>query len=261
VALLVLKLVLVPLLIGAVSLANTRLGPRRAGVLTGLPIVAGPTAFWLATEQGPRFGVIAAQATLAGELSLAVFCVLYARACERLAWGASLAVALFGYAASTLCMQQLSLPFAVSLSLGMLSTPLVLALAPRPSLPARPRAVPRRELALRMSAGALLVLALSAAAPALGPRLSGLLTIFPVATSVLAVSAQRAAGAAEAQHLLRGLAAGLYCLTAFFAALALLLEQCGVALAFSLALGAALSVQIGVLALAAPRPQTPAPGG
>lgn len=50
-------------------------------------------------------------------------------------------------------------------------------------------------------------------------------------------------------HLLRGLAAGLYCLTAFFVTLALALEPLGVAAAFALAVVASLLVQAAVLAL------------
>ena len=77
------KLVLVPLLIAAITVAGQRLGPRIAGALTGLPVVAGPVAFFFAIEQGTAFGAHAAVATLGGLLSLAVFCVVYAAAAQR----------------------------------------------------------------------------------------------------------------------------------------------------------------------------------
>jgi hypothetical protein len=48
------KLVLVPLLIGAITVAGARLGPRIAGVLTGLPVVAGPIVLFLASTTVPR---------------------------------------------------------------------------------------------------------------------------------------------------------------------------------------------------------------
>src|SRR5690606_3315319 len=113
----------------------------------------------------------------------------------------------------------------------------------------------RAELGLRMLAGALLVLAITAAAGALGTTWSGLLTIFPIATSVLAVSSQRSGGAAQTQHLLRGLGTGLYGLTAFFAVLALALERWGVGGAFFAALVAAGSTQAAVFGALAYRAQ------
>jgi len=65
----VIKLVLVPLLIAAITAAGERLGPRIAGALTGLPVVAGPIALFIALEQGPAFAARAAVATLAGEVA------------------------------------------------------------------------------------------------------------------------------------------------------------------------------------------------
>ena len=92
-----------------------------------------------------------------------------------------------------------------------------------------------------------MVVALTGVADLLGPRLSGLLTVFPIAASVLAAFSHRSLGAPFAIHLLRGLAAGLYCLTAFFLALALLLERAGIAGAFAVAVLASLAVQAIVL--------------
>jgi hypothetical protein len=104
------------------------------------------------------------------------------------------------------------------------------------------------EFVLRMLAGATLVSVISSAAHLLGTTWSGLLTIFPIATSVLAVTAQRSAGPDQTLHLLRGLGAGLYSLTAFFATLALGLPRWGIAGTFLAAVAAAVLVQLVVLA-------------
>jgi hypothetical protein len=248
-AVLAAKLALVPLLIAGITIAGARLGPRIAGVLTGLPVVAGPIVLFLALEQGPDFAARSARATLAGEASLGVFCVLYAYACLRAPWWATVAIGWLGFAVATAAFDRLdpSLPAAVALALA---TPIVLgAVMPRPPLPTHTAATSRVDLAVRMGAGVVLVLALTAVAAHLGPRLSGLLTVFPVATTVLAVFSHRMQGAAFAVHLLCGLAAGLYCLTAFFLTLALALEPLGVAPAFAAAVVASLVVQAAVLAL------------
>jgi hypothetical protein len=241
------KLALVPVLIAAISLAGARLGPRVAGALTGLPVVAGPIALFLALEQGPAFAAHAAVATLAGEGSLAVFCLLYAWTCLGAPWWASVVVGWAGFAAATLLFGRLAPPLVTAAAVALLAPAVILALSPRPRASHALRAVPPGELALRMAAGAALVVALTALAAALGPRLSGLLTVFPVAVSVLAVFSHRAHGGPFAVQLLRGLATGLYSLTAFFATLALTLERLGVAGAFALATVATVATQLVVL--------------
>ena len=124
-------------------------------------------------------------------------------------------------------------------------------LAPQPSGPPQPRSVPRLEIGLRMLAGASLVLALTTAARELGTTWSGLLTIFPIATSVLAASSQRSGGPDQTLHLLRGLGSGLYSLTAFFATLAFGPERWSVAGAFLAASAAALVAQLTLFVLLA----------
>jgi hypothetical protein len=242
------KLVLVPLLIAAITLAGARFGPRVAGVLTGLPVVAGPIVLFLAIEQGPAFAARSAKATLAGEGSLAVFCVFYGWTALRGAWWTSVAVGWAGFVASTLLLDRVPLSLAAA-SLVALATPLVVTTTmPRTAAPRGMPDVTGGEIALRMAAGVVLMLALTGVARTLGPHLSGLLTVFPVATTVLAVFSHRAHGAGFAVQLLRGLALGLYSLTAFFLTLALALEALGTTLGFLVASAASFAVQAGVLA-------------
>lgn len=241
------KLLLVPLLIAAITVAGQRLGPRMAGALTGLPVVAGPVALFLALEQGPSFAARAAVATLAGEASLGVFCVLYAGSAMRGPWGASVVVGWLGFALATLVLQSFAIPLPAALALALATPIAIRAATPRPVLPLRGGTVSRAEMVLRMAAGAAMVAALTGIAELLGPRLSGLLTVFPIAASVLAVFSHRSLGAAFAVHLLRGLAAGLFSLTAFFLALALLLERAGTTWAFAAAVLASVAVQLVVL--------------
>ena len=243
------KLVLVPLFIAAITLAGVRFGPRAAGVLTGLPVVAGPIAVFLALEQGPGFAARSAAATLAGEGSLAVFCIVYAAAAPATSCWPRTALGWAAFLASTLAFDALdpSLPAAAAIALA---APLaVLGATPRPNVVrGGGAAVPSRELALRMGAGVLLTLVLTGLAGALGPRLAGLLTVFPIATTILAAFSHRTAGAPFAIRLLRGLAAGLYSLTAFFLALAVVLARWGTGVGFAAATAAALAVQAVVFA-------------
>jgi hypothetical protein len=74
---LVLKLVLVPIFIGAVSLAGRRWGSTVGGWLIGLPLTSGLVAFFLAVEQGDAFAFKAAEAIMLGIVSVFAFCLVY----------------------------------------------------------------------------------------------------------------------------------------------------------------------------------------
>jgi hypothetical protein len=126
----------------------------------------------------------------------------------------------------------------------------VIRLAPRPDVGRGANGgVGASEIGMRMLAGMTLMLALTALAHVLGPRLSGLLTVFPIATTILVAFAHRSDGGAFAVQLLRGLAGGLYCLAAFFIVLAFTLAALGIAPAFALASVAAVVTQAVVLRL------------
>lgn len=240
-----------PCLIAAITLAGARFGPRVAGALTGLPVVAGPIVLFLAIEQGAPFAARSAAATLAGEASLAAFCILYGRTALCAPWWVSVAVGWTGFVASTVALDRLALPLATASVVAVTAPVVVLAAMPRPAVEPVVTDVTRGEIALRMAAGVVLMLVLTGIAHALGPRLSGLLTVFPIATTVLAVFSHRAHGAAFAVRLLRGLALGLYSLTAFFLTLAVGLERLDTAGGFLAAAAAAIAVQALVLAASA----------
>jgi len=100
-----------------------------------------------------------------------------------------------------------------------------------------------------MAVATAFVVALTAVAPLLGPRLAGLAAPFPLYATVLATFAHRIQGAAPAIGVLRGLLLGLFAFAAFFLTLAELLAGQGVALAFVAAAAVLLVVQGGSLAV------------
>ena len=92
VALLALKLVLTPLLIGVASLGARRWGPTAGGWIVALPLTSGPVALFLALDRGPTFAAAAAHASLAGCLAIAAYCLAYSRLADR-GWRSALTVA------------------------------------------------------------------------------------------------------------------------------------------------------------------------
>lgn len=65
----ILKLVLVPSIIGAASWVGRRWGPAVSGWLVGLPFTSAPITFFLALSHGPAFAADSAHGTLAGAIS------------------------------------------------------------------------------------------------------------------------------------------------------------------------------------------------
>ncbi|NQD35720.1 hypothetical protein HPT27_01720 [Permianibacter sp. IMCC34836] len=244
--LLLLKLTLVPTLILLISLAGARWGSRVAGILAGFPIVAGPILLFLALEQGVAFAAQSAISTLYGLLAISAYCLSFCWLALRLRWWLCLPLAwlVFVAVASLLRLLPISLPLAAMLSV------LVITLAPRafPQLVIdhAPQPVPRSELFWRLGSAAMLVWLLTTVADWLGPGWSGLLTLFPVAGSVLGAFAARGGGAGQATALLRGMITGLYGLWLFFVLAALLLPRLGL-LSFLPALLAAVAVQAALL--------------
>jgi hypothetical protein len=116
-------------------------------------------------------------------------------------------------------------------------------LLPHGMAPASVGRAPPWELWLRMGAGAALTLAVTGAAEGIGAAWSGVLSVFPVLSFVLAVFSQRLHGADFAIALLRAMATGMWSFAAFCLALALALPALGVAGGFTAALAATLAVQ------------------
>jgi hypothetical protein len=239
-----LKLFLVPSLIGAITLASRRWGPGVAGWLSGFPIVSAPVLFFFAVDQGPQFASDAAVATLSAVFAVFLFSLAYAWTATRADWHASLAAGMLGYFSLVGLLSLIGPPVWVSAPLIVVMVAAAPRLFPPGGAPREGQAGGMADLALRMIAGAALVVALTWFASDLGPRLSGLFAMFPVLGTVLAVFSHRHSGAPFTITLLRGMTLGYYAFSTFCLVLALALPRLSVALAFMLALGSAALIQI-----------------
>lgn len=238
----ILKLTIVPLFIAGVTLAGRRWGAGLAGLLGGLPVVAGPIVVFIALEQGPRFGALTATAAIAAIASLLVFGVAYCWASVRWPWPAALGCALAAWLLSAAALASLpSLPY-VALAVAGLALIVAPRVLPR-SLPPVVSRESHNDLFYRMLTGALLTLTVTGAAATLGEVWSGLLAVFPVIGSILAVFTHRAQGPHQVAHMYRGMVRGLYSFAAFFVVLSILWTRTEFWNACVLAIGAGMAVQ------------------
>ena len=241
-----LRILLAPALIGAASLAGRRWGPAVSGWLVGLPLTSAPVTLLLALEHGPAFAAQVALGTLAGTASQVLFAIAYAWLARRHGWLLAFVGGSLTFAVSTALLAGLRVPLAVLASAVVVVLVLGLRAIPAPRREARlaTAPLPRWDLPARMVVATLIVGMLIGLAPVLGPRVTGLLSPFPVYAAILTVFGHRAQGGPTAIGVLRGLLAGLFGFVGFFVVVAGSIERFGIAPAFVAATLVALVVQL-----------------
>ncbi|NIE66716.1 hypothetical protein [Burkholderia sp. Ax-1719] len=216
-----LKLTLVPLFLLFVSISGKLWGPRVAGWLAGLPVVAGPILFLLVMDHGTAFGARAATLSLYAILASESFNFAYAWTCRTRPWWLALAAGLSAWFAAACVLSRLPVSWPWALAVALTATCFGQTFLPRSTASASGAKLTSKDLASRMAAGAALTLIVTALSARLGPAWSGLLAVFPLLGSVLAVSSHRAHGAPFVIALLRGMVLGRFGFAAFCLTLAM----------------------------------------
>ena len=212
-----------------------------AGLLGGFPVVAGPIVTILAMEQGQVFGAQASIATISSVAGVAIFALAYSWVGLRAQWWWALLAATCAWCAGALALSCLPPRIEWALLVAVTSLAITPYLLP-PVAPQPVSAGGMHDLPYRMLTGALLTLVVTTVAASVGAAWSGLLSVFPVLGSVLAVFMHRAQGPAHVVLMYKGLLRGLFSLVAYFVTLALVWTRvdfwtgCALALCSSLAM-------------------------
>src|SRR3989442_7257654 len=224
-----LKLLLVPSLMAAVTLAGRRWGPTVAGVLVGLPLTSAPVVFLLALEHGTAFAAQSAVGVLVGLVPLGSFYLAYGLLARRGPWPACVAAGWCAYLVAAVALRAAA-PSPLTAFLGAVAfLTVVMMLLPR-GTPGGPAArAPSWDIPFRMVTATAVVIALTGLAHALGPRLSGLLAPFPVTGAVLSIFTHRLDGDDAVVRLIRGMGLASFTFAVFFLVLAELLDRRGTA--------------------------------
>jgi hypothetical protein len=247
VGLLALKLTLTPGVIVGATLAARRFGPSVGGWLIGLPVTAGPVLLFLALAHGARFAEHVAVGLVAGVAAQAAFVLGYATACRfGASWrlGLLTGTAAFAATGAALVVPHLRLGLVAACSLAVLAASLLL-LPPDPVPLSAAR--PRHDLLVRVVLATTLLLLITTFATVLGAGLSGVVTVYPLLSTLLAVFAHRSDGPRAALAVYRGLLVGLFALMVFATTLAVLLTHLPLADAYVLAIALTLTIQLASL--------------
>src|SRR5262249_40691940 len=178
-----------------------------------------------------------------GVAAQAGFCIAYAWAAKRLRWPLAFIVGALAFVLVGGQLQWIAPGALYMLLLALFALLLGLRLIPRAPVPAPIAALPRWDIPVRMVVATALVVVLTAAAPMVGPRMSGLLATFPVFAAVLTVFAHRTQGRAAAWQVLWGLLMGLFGFAGFFAVIEAAIARTGIAPAFASAIVCAIAIQ------------------
>ena len=237
-----LKIVLPPILVAVMSLAARLWGPTIGGLLLGLPWMTGPILFFLARDRGIDFGVGATVGIELGVVCLCAYMTVYGLMTAIGPWPICMVAAAAAFFASAWALQEVALSLEVATAAAVLGLLLTALLIPRPRTPAQPATLPWWDIPARMLVALCLVAVIMTTADALGPRLSGIVSTYPVILTVVGAFSHQQWGRDAVRRLLRGVALSLLSFAAFFLVVGLAMPLAGVEGAFALACVPALAI-------------------
>lgn len=243
---LLLKLLLVASSVLLSTLAARRFGHSIGGVVAGMPMIAAPIIALLLLDHSPLAVRAIALATLACVPATILHIVTFATVAQVSAWPLSLAAALLAYSAASALLTHLPLDPAAVSALASLAPIAGLWFAAARTPAPMPVHVPRSELVLRIVAAVVMAAAIIRGADTLPASISGILLAVPITGTVLPCFTLQRDGAVATASLMTGFLQGLHGFTAFFVTLYWALGAMHPALAFCLALAAAVATAIAV---------------
>ncbi len=242
---LLIKLILMPTIMGLVTLVGRKWGMTIGGWVSSLPWVAGPISVFLALEQGISFAASAAASALAAVIGLVGFCWVYLRLVFQFSWIICSLAGLCTYIGIAVVFRYvLPLPAWVIFATVLTSVVIALRSLPMPRAIASPTKPPKYDIPLRMAVATVFVLFVTVLAQLLGTAWSGLLTPFPILTSILAAFTHHQQGADATVRIFRGLVYGLFGFTSFLFLVCLMVASFPIPVTYGIAFLVALSINM-----------------
>ena len=244
---LALKLILTPLLTGAATWAGRKYGHNVSGLLIGLPLNAGPIALFLALQHGDVFASESAKGIIFGAVSLAIYSAVYASLSKKYGLVACVTVGWIAYLAATAFLNLFDFGLLTTFLLTLVALAVILVLFPGYKHGITDIVPPKWDIPLRVVLATLFIIGLTYISGNLGPRLSGLLSTFPIFGTIFATTTHYLYGSDACIRLLRGVIISLFSFTAFFVIIAEYIQSLSVVYTFFFATAICLLLQIAIL--------------
>jgi hypothetical protein len=224
-----------------------RAGPVIGGLVATLPIAAGPAYAFIALDHDTGFIASSALASLAVNAVTAVYALVYAAAAQTRGLAVSLAVAMTVWIVLATAVRSLEWTLIGACLLNLLVVPACVAIGRRFRDVTMPLITRRSyDVPLRAGLAALQVAVVVGLSTRVGPEITGILAVFPIVLTSLALILQpRIGGRASAAVLantISGLAGFSLCLLALHLAAVPLGAAAALVLALAVSIGANLSI-------------------
>lgn len=233
--LLIMKALISVGIVVSLSLVVERIGPRAAGLLTGLPLGAGMVIVFTGIEQGTAFAAAAGGHMVPGFMTTPVFIYLYATVAAKLNKGGVLAVIVpaivansgYGCAAWLVSLTSFSLIEAIPLvAVVVYLASRVMATLPDKTIVTRVR-FGWWVLAFRAGMATAAILIITGIADQVGPQWTGILTAYPITLFPLILVIHMTYAGQEIAAVLKHVPAGLGSVLSFCIVVALTLDNLG----------------------------------
>jgi hypothetical protein len=237
-----LKIAVPPILVALMSLATRIWGPTVGGLLMGLPWMTGPVLFFLALDKGDAFAAGACAGIELGIVCICAFMLAYGIVSAFAAWPVCLVAAGASFVATAWLVRDVEVSLGEAALIAVVSLAVSLALLPRPRTSAVQVPLPWWDIPARVVTTLGLVAIIMLSADALGPRLSGVASTYPVILTVIGAFAHQQSGRDAVLRVLRGLTVSLLSFVAFFLVVGWMLAPLGLAGAFTVASAVSLTI-------------------
>lgn len=233
---LLIKIIMMPLVIGAVTIASKKWGNLVGGMIASLPWIAGPIMLFFTIEQGVDFAVNSVKGIMMGVVGVLAFCFAYIYSAIKYKWYMSLFFAYLAFISTTvllkICENLISLD--VWFMLVLMLSVIGIKVFPKLETQASSGQYLKYDIYLRMIIITVFVALITYLAKILGPTWSGILTPFPIITAILAAFTHYTQGAYGTSIILRGILTGLIGFASFLYLQAQLLPHFSIAGAFAI---------------------------
>ena len=102
---LLIKIIMMPIVIGGVTIASKKWGNLVGGMIASLPWIAGPIMFFFTFEQGVDFAVNSVKGIMMGIVGVLAFCFAYIYSAIKSKWYTSLVLAYCAFVATTVLLK------------------------------------------------------------------------------------------------------------------------------------------------------------
>lgn len=228
------KLIMMPFVIGGVTLASKKWGNLVGGMIASLPWIAGPIMLFFTIEQGVDFAVSSIKGVMIGLIGVLAFTFAYIYSAIQFKWYISLLLAYLAFLTTTLLLNTvqsymgLNVWFIITVILSLIGIKIFPKLKMQGSL----NQSLKYDIYLRMIIITFFVALITYLAKILGPTWSGILTPFPIITAILASFTHYTQGAYGTSIILRGMLTGFIGFASFLYLQAILLPIYSIPVSF-----------------------------